>query len=76
MIENALCAAAATLALELDREAVRQGLLTFGATEDNPAGFTSTTSMGRRSSSTMPTTRWDYGTCWRWRAATEREKAG
>jgi cyanophycin synthetase len=37
MIENALCAAAATLALELDREAVGQGLRTFGATgEDNP----------------------------------------
>ena len=37
MIENALCAAAATLALDLDREAVGQGLRTFGATgEDNP----------------------------------------
>jgi cyanophycin synthetase len=37
MIENALCAAAATLALELDREAVGQGLRTFGAKgEDNP----------------------------------------
>jgi cyanophycin synthetase len=37
MIENALCAAAASLALGLDREAVRQGLRTFGATgEDNP----------------------------------------
>jgi len=37
MIENALCAAAATLALELDREAVGEGLRTFGATgEDNP----------------------------------------
>jgi cyanophycin synthetase len=37
MIENALCAAAATLALELDREAVGQGLRTFGSTpEDNP----------------------------------------
>jgi cyanophycin synthetase len=37
MIENALCAAAATLALDLDREAIGQGLRTFGATpEDNP----------------------------------------
>jgi cyanophycin synthetase len=37
MIENALCAAAATLALELDREDIGQGLRTFGATgEDNP----------------------------------------
>jgi cyanophycin synthetase len=37
MIENALCAAAATLALELDREAVGQGLRTFGTTpDDNP----------------------------------------
>jgi cyanophycin synthetase len=37
MIENALCAAAVTLALELDREAIGQGLRTFGATaEDNP----------------------------------------
>jgi cyanophycin synthetase len=37
MIENALCAAAATLALELDREAVGQGLRTFGSTpDDNP----------------------------------------
>jgi cyanophycin synthetase len=37
MIENALCAAAATLALELDLESVGQGLRTFGATgEDNP----------------------------------------
>jgi cyanophycin synthetase len=37
MIENALCAAAATLALELEREAVGQGLQTFGAIgDDNP----------------------------------------
>jgi cyanophycin synthetase len=37
MIENALCAAAATLALELEPEAIGQGLRTFGATaEDNP----------------------------------------
>jgi cyanophycin synthetase len=37
MIENALCAAAAALALELDREEVGHGLRTFGATpEDNP----------------------------------------
>ena len=44
MIENALCAAAATLALGLDREAVGQGLRTFGATRrTTPAGSTSTT---------------------------------
>src|ERR687894_1631117 len=37
MIENALCAAAAALALDLDRDAIGQGLRTFGATpEDNP----------------------------------------
>jgi cyanophycin synthetase len=37
MIENALCAAAATLALALEREAVGQGLQTFGTTgDDNP----------------------------------------
>ena len=37
MIENALCAAAATLALDLSREEVGQGLRTFGAApEDNP----------------------------------------
>ena len=37
MIENALCAAAATLALGLSREEVGQGLRTFGtAPDDNP----------------------------------------
>jgi cyanophycin synthetase len=37
MIENALCAAAVTLALDLNREAIGQGLRSFGATpEDNP----------------------------------------
>jgi cyanophycin synthetase len=36
MIENALCAAAATLALGLSRDEIAQGLRTFGATaEDN-----------------------------------------
>ena len=78
MIENALCAAAATLALELDREAVGQGLRTFGADaggQPRPAprlrpqrGDGHPRLRAQRGGTAAP--------AGDWRAATERETAG
>jgi cyanophycin synthetase len=77
MIENALCAAAATLALELSREEVGKGLRTFGAEAEDNLGRLHIYDLNEA------TVILDYAhnevgcvTCWRWLAPTCEARDG